>query len=80
MKNSINLSNKKTKSKPNNIDLLRLDKIICFVVRIAKFLIGSTLIINIDQLQINRHIKLKRNWDLKCTYLKEKFIILRFSD
>ena len=63
MKNKLNLSYKKVKPRPNNIDMNKLKLIrALFAFKFAKLLNEDTLIINIDQSSINRHIKSNRSW------------------
>ena len=58
MKIRMNLSYKRIKPKPNNIDLVKLDLIrLQFAVKLAKSLNEETLTINLDQSSINRNIK-----------------------
>ena len=62
MKIQMNLSCKRIKSWPNNVDLVKLDLIrLLFAVKLAKSLNEETLIINLDQSSINQNIKANRS-------------------
>ena len=55
------LSYKKTKPRPNNVDLAKLDFIrSLFAVKLAKSFTEETLLIYIDQSSFNRIIKTNR--------------------
>ena len=80
MKNKLNLSYKKVKPRPNNIDMNKLKWIrALFAFKFAKLLNEDTLIINIYQSSINRHIKSNRSWGLKGAEIESKNIIFANS-
>ena len=66
MKNHINLSFKRVKSRPRNINL---DKIFSirnlFAIKFSKIISKETLLINIDESSINRNIKSNYSWGFK---------------
>ena len=73
MKTNMNLTYKRVKPRPNNVDLVKLDltrKL--FAVKIVKYLSETTLIINMDQSSINRNIKFNRSWGLKGVEIELK--------
>ena len=62
MKIQMNLSCKRIKPRPNNVDLVKLDLIrLLFAVKLAKSLNEETLIINLDRSSINQNIKTNRS-------------------
>ena len=66
MKSSMRLTYKKVKPRPNNINLCKLEMIrVLFSIKITKLLNDSTLVINMDQSSINRHMKSNRSWGLR---------------
>ena len=66
MKNEANLSFKRVKSRPNNIDLKRLSSIRnFFAIKFSKIVTENTLLINIDEPSINRSVKLAYSWGPK---------------
>ena len=73
MKRWMNLSYKKIKPRPNNIDLMKLDFIrSLFAVKLANSIDEQTLIINLDQSSINRNIKTNRSWGLRGAEIEWK--------
>ena len=66
MKNEANLSFKRVKSFPSNIDLKRLSSIRNFFdIKYSKIVTENILLINIDESSINRSVKLAYSWGLK---------------
>ena len=66
MKNDANLSFKRVKSRPNSIDLNRINSIRnLFSINFAKIVTEKTLLINIDKLSINRNVKSVYSWGVK---------------
>ena len=66
MKNDANLSFKRVKSRPNSIDLNRINSIRnLFSIKFAKIVTEKTLIINIDESSINRNVKSVYSWGVK---------------
>ena len=73
MKNHMRLTYKKVKPRPNNIDFAKLNCVrTLFSFKISKLLNEDTLIINIDQSSINRHMKTERSWGFKGVELEAK--------
>ena len=66
MKRQLNLTYKRTKPRPNSINF---DKVkACrqlFALKFSQLLSNSSLVINIDETSINRHIKINYSWSLK---------------
>ena len=66
MKRLLNLTYKRTKPRPNSINF---DKVkACrqlFALKFSQLLSNSSLVINIDETSINRHIKINYSWSLK---------------
>ena len=66
MKNNANLSFKRVKSRPNSIDLNRINSIRnLFSIKFAKIVTEKTLLINIDESSINRNVKSVYSWGVK---------------
>ena len=66
MKDELNLSYKKIKSRPNNVDFSKIRSArILFAIKFAKFINKNTLILNLDESSINRSIKNDYSWSLK---------------
>ena len=66
MKNDLNLTYKRIKPRPNNIDFNKVKA--CrqlFAIKFSQLLSSSSLVINIDETSINRHIKNNFSWSLK---------------
>ena len=58
MKNELNYSYKRVKSRPNQIDMKRLRSIsFLYAIKFNQTITSNTLIINIDESSLNRHIK-----------------------
>ena len=58
MKDELNLSYKKIKSRPNNADFSKIRSArILFAIEFAKVINKNTLILNLDESSINRSIK-----------------------
>ena len=66
MKNKLNLTYKRIKPRPNSINF---DKVkACrqlFAIKFSQLLSKNSLVINIDETSINRHIKINYSWSLK---------------
>ena len=63
MKNYMRLSYKKVKPRPKNIDFDKLNSVrLLFTYKTAKLLNETTLIINLDQSSMNRHMKTDKSW------------------
>ena len=66
MKNNCNLTYKKIKPRPTNINISKLRIVrLLYIVEFLKSLTLKTLIINIDESFINRHIKKNYSWSIK---------------
>ena len=66
MKSEANLSFKQVKPRPNNIDLDGIKYIrLLFWIEFLKQISPDTLIINVDESSINRHIKVNYSWSVK---------------
>ena len=66
MKNDANLSFKRVKSRPNSIDLNRINSIRNLSsIKFAKIVTEKTLLINIDESSINRNVKSVYSWGVK---------------
>ena len=66
MKTHANFSFKQVKSRPSSMDLEKLKYVrILFKVEFLKQVTSDTLIINIDESSINRHIKPNCSWSFK---------------
>ena len=66
MKKSINLSFKRVKSRPYSINLNKIKSIRhLFAIKFSKIITKETLLINIDESSINRHIKWNYSWGFK---------------
>ena len=66
MKSELNLTFKKVKPRPNNVnfDFLKASRQL-FAVKFSQFISEDTLVINIDETSINRHIKTSYSWSKK---------------
>ena len=66
MKKKLNLSYKKIKPRPNSINF---DKVIAcrqlFSIKFSQLISSSSLVINIDETSINRHITTNYSWSFK---------------
>ena len=66
MKNGVNLSFKKVKSRPRNIDLLKIKATRnLFAIKFSKIISEKLLLINIDESSINRSVKNAYSWGVK---------------
>ena len=66
MKSHMKLSYKRVKSRPNGVDIDRINTIrSLFSVKLAKFINSQTLLINIDESSINRNVKSHYSWGFK---------------
>ena len=66
MKEKLNYSYKRIKSRPNNINLDRIKSIrSLYATKLKQTITSSTLIINIDESSLNRHMKYNYGWSLK---------------
>ena len=66
MKCEMNLTYKKIKPRPNNVDLSMVNaKRQLFAIKFANFIEKDTLLINIDETWINRQIKNAYSWGLR---------------
>ena len=66
MKNDLNLTYKRVKPRPNNVDFGKIKA--CrqlFAIEFSKLVEKSSLVINIDETSINRHIKSNYSWSKK---------------
>ena len=60
------LSYKRVKSRPNGVDIDRINTIrSLFSVKLAKFINSQALLINIDESSINRNVKSHYSWGFK---------------
>ena len=66
MKSEANLSFKRVKSRPRNIDLLKISATRnLFAIKFSKIISEKLLLINIDESSINRGVKNAYSWGLK---------------
>ena len=66
IKEETNLTFKKVKQRPSNVDFTKLKQSRrLFGVKIGKILSSETLVVNIDESSINRHIKISYSWSFK---------------
>ena len=73
MKRKLQLSFKRVKSRPANINLQKINRIrSLFAVKLTKEISTDTLLINIDESSINRDVKTNYSWDIKEKRLKQK--------
>ena len=68
MKSELNLTFKKVKQKPNNVnyDILKASRQL-FAIKYSQIISSGTLAINLDETSINRHIKISYSWSKKGT-------------
>ena len=66
MKNELDLTFKKVKPRPNNVnfDILKASRQL-FAVKYSQIISSDTLVINIDETSINRHIQISYSWSKK---------------
>ena len=80
MKNHINLSFKRVKSRPSNINL---DKIFSirnlFTIKFSRIISKVTLLINIDESSINRNIKSNCSWGFKGSPIETQNVAIERS-
>ena len=75
MKNELNLSYKKVKSRPNSIDLNKVESArILFSIKFAQIVNSNTLVLNMGASSINRNTKHHYSWSLKGTQKEVKNI------
>ena len=80
MKIQANLSFKKVKSRPNNIDFDKINEVrTLFSIKFAKLVTKETLLINIDESSINRSIKQQYSWVFKWTHVEIAYSIFAGS-
>ena len=73
MKQKLNYSYKRIKTRENNINLDRIKSIrSLYATKLKKTITSSTPIINIDESSLNRHIKYNYGWSLKGVTWKTK--------
>ena len=73
MKNELNYSYKRIKSRPNQIDMKRLRSIrFLNAVKYNQTITSNTLIFNIDESSLNRHIKHRYGWNIKGVQYEAK--------
>ena len=66
MKRDVNLSFKRVKSRPNNVDFKRVHSIrSLFAVKFSKIVSEKSLLINIDESSINKDVKIAYSWGIK---------------
>ena len=66
MKTQLNMSFKRVKSRPTNIDLNRINNVrSLFAVKFLKEIKENTLMINIDESSFNREVKTQYSWGIK---------------
>ena len=66
MKNELKLSFKRVKSRSNNIDLKKINSVRnLFAIKFSKVITDDTLVINIDEVSINKDTKINYSWGLK---------------
>ena len=77
MKRKLQLSFKRVKSRPTNINLQKINRIRShFAVKLSKEISTDTLLINIDESSINRDVKTNYSWGYKGETIEaKKFII-----
>ena len=77
MKIELNLTYKRVKPRPNNVDFNKINasrKL--FVIKFSKLIKIYSLVINIDEVSINRHIKSNYSWSKREKQMKKiKFFI-----
>ena len=73
MKNELDLTFKKVKPRPNNVnfDILKASRQ-SFAVKYSQIISSDTLIINIDETSINRLIQISYSWSKKGIYKEAK--------
>ena len=80
MKNELNFTYKRIKSRPNNVNLDRLYWIrTLFSINFSQIMNLSTLLINIDETSIGRHTKVNYSWGLKGYPIEAKNIFITGS-
>ena len=66
MKNELNYSFKRIKSRLNNIDMKKIKSIISlYLIKLNQSITSNTLVINVDESSLNRHIKYNYSWSMK---------------
>ena len=66
MKLDLKLTFKRVKSRPNNVNLLKIDSIRrLYSIKLSKSISDKTLLINIDESSINRGVKSLYSWSFK---------------
>ena len=66
MKIDLNLTYKRIKQMPNNVDFNKINTSKqLFAIKFSKLVKISSLVINIDETSINRHIKSNYSWSKK---------------
>ena len=66
MKDRMNMSYKRVKSRPSNINIKKIDKIrSLFAVKLSKEITFNSLLININESSINRFVKSNYSWGYK---------------
>ena len=79
-KNESNLTFKRVKSRPNNIDLKRVCSIRnLFAIKFSKVVSKDALLINIDESSINRSVKIAYSWGVKGQPIESQNISLSGS-
>ena len=80
MKNELNFTYKRIKSRPKNVNLDRLYRIrTLFSINFSQIMNLSTLHINIDETSIGRHTKVNYSWGLKGYPIEAKNIFITGS-
>ena len=77
MKNELNLTYKRVKPRPNNVDFNKVNASRqLFAIKFSKLVKISSLVININETSINRHIKSNYFWSKKGKANEAKIIHL----
>ena len=75
MKADLNMSYKRVKSRPTNINLKKINNIrLLFAVKYLKEVSTETLMINVDESSLNKEIKSNYSWDIKGKSIETKNI------
>ena len=78
MKTDLNMSYKRVKSSPTNINLKKINNIrSLFAVKYLKEVSTETLMINVDEFSLNREIKSNYSWVSKENLLRLKKFLLQ---
>ena len=73
MKRKLQLSFKRVKSRPANINIQKINKIrSLFAIKLTKEISTDTLLINIDEHSINRDVKTNYSWGYKGETIEAK--------